>query len=208
VPAIKPRLHASAADDVRFAAETLNAAGVPVAEVNMTVPGAVDVISHLAKTFPKMIVGADLTDLETAERSVDAGAKFLTSPAFVPGIVEFARKKNVVVFPGALTPSEVLAAWSAGADFVKVFPCSQVGGAAYIKALHSPLPLVRLIASGGVNQQTAFDFVIAGATAIGVGAELVPPEALRWRNEAQIHELARRFINMIKSGRKERMERS
>jgi 2-dehydro-3-deoxyphosphogluconate aldolase/(4S)-4-hydroxy-2-oxoglutarate aldolase len=203
IPAIKPKLHVGAGDDVRFAAETLNAAGIPIAEVNMTVPGALDAISDLAKQFPKMIVGADLLDVETAERCLDAGAKFLTSPAFVPELLEFAVKTDVVVFPGVLTPSEVYAAWKAGADFVKVFPCSQIGGASYIRALHATFPGIRLIASGGVNQQTAMDFVLSGATALGIGAELVPSDALRWRREEQIGELARRFTNMVKAARTE-----
>jgi 2-dehydro-3-deoxyphosphogluconate aldolase/(4S)-4-hydroxy-2-oxoglutarate aldolase len=208
VPAIHPKLHPSAADDAQFAAETLYAGGIPIAEISMVVPGAREVISNLANKFPKMIVGADVLDLETARVCLDAGAKFLTSPAFVPEVVEFAIKHNVVVSPGALTPTEVVTAWNAGADFVKVFPCSQIGGAGYIKALNGSLPSVRLIASGGVSQQTAADFILAGASALGIGAELVPSEALRWRKEAQIHELTRRFINMVKYGRTERMARS
>jgi 2-dehydro-3-deoxyphosphogluconate aldolase/(4S)-4-hydroxy-2-oxoglutarate aldolase len=208
VPSIKPKLHGSAAEDAIFAAETLNAAGIPIAEIKWAVPGALDVVSHLAKKFPKMVVGVDLLDLDAAEQCVDAGAKFLTSPGLIPEIVEFAIKKDIVVFPGALTPTEVLTAWKAGADLVKVFPCSQVGGAGYIKALHGPLPEIRLIASGGVNQQTAADFILAGATALGIGVELVPAEALRWRKEEQIRELARRFLNTVKYGRTERIARS
>jgi 2-dehydro-3-deoxyphosphogluconate aldolase/(4S)-4-hydroxy-2-oxoglutarate aldolase len=208
VPAIKPKLHESAADDAIFAAETLNAAGIPIAEIEWSVPGAIYVISHLAKKFPRMVVGVDIPDVEAAERCVEAGAKFLTSPGFTPEIVEFAIRKDVVVFPGALTPTEVMTAWKAGADFVKVFPCSQVGGSSYIRALHGPLPDIRLIASGGVNQQTAADFMLAGATALGIGVDLVPAEALRWRKEEQIHELARRFLNMVKYGRTERIARS
>jgi 2-dehydro-3-deoxyphosphogluconate aldolase/(4S)-4-hydroxy-2-oxoglutarate aldolase len=208
VPSIKPKLHESAAADAIFAAETLIAAGIPIAEIKWSAPGAIDVVSHLEKKFPKMVVGVDVLDLEAAERCVDAGAKFLTSPGFIPEIVEFAIRKDVVVFPGALTPTEVMTAWNAGADFVKVFPCSQVGGSSYIRALHGPLPDIRLIASGGVNQQTAADFMLAGATALGIGVDLVPAEALRWRKEEQIHELARRFLNMVKYGRTERIARS
>jgi 2-dehydro-3-deoxyphosphogluconate aldolase/(4S)-4-hydroxy-2-oxoglutarate aldolase len=208
VPSVRPVLRASAADDARFAAETLNAAGIPIAEINMTVPGSIDVISDLAKRFPEMIIGADLLDLETARRCLDAGAKFLTSPGLIPGLVELAVAKDVVVFPGALTPSEVVTAWTAGADFVKVYPCSQVGGAGYIRALHGPLPHVPLIASGGVNQQTAMNFILSGAAALGIGAELVPQEALRWRKEQQIRELARRFLGMVKDGRAQRMGQS
>jgi 2-dehydro-3-deoxyphosphogluconate aldolase/(4S)-4-hydroxy-2-oxoglutarate aldolase len=208
VPAIRPRLHPFAADDIRFAAETLNAAGIPIAEINMTVPGAINAMYDLSKTFPKMTIGADLLDLDTARKCLDAGAKFLTSPGLLLDLVEFAAKQDIVVFPGALTPSEVITAWNAGADFVKVFPCSQVGGASYIKALHGPLPHIRLIASGGVNQQTASDFIRNGASALGIGAELIPQEALRTGNDGQIRELARRFLSMVKDGRADRMARS
>jgi 2-dehydro-3-deoxyphosphogluconate aldolase/(4S)-4-hydroxy-2-oxoglutarate aldolase len=205
VPAVRPALRASAADDVRFAAETLNSAGIPIVEINMTVPGSIDAISHLAKSFPEMIIGADLLDLETARRCLDAGAKFLTSPGLFMELIEFAVSRDVVVFPGALTPTEVITAWKNGADFVKVFPCSQVGGAGYITALHGPLPHVPLIASGGVNQGTATNFILAGAAALGIGAELVPREALRTRKDSQIQELARRFLLMVKEGRAQRM---
>ena len=113
-----------------------------------------------------MVVGAGtVLDTETAQQCLDAGAKFLTSPGLVMEVVEFAVKKDVVVFPGVLTPTDVITAWKAGADFVKVFPCAQVGGPAYIRALKVPLPKVPLIASGGVNQQSAANFIRAGATA-------------------------------------------
>jgi 2-dehydro-3-deoxyphosphogluconate aldolase/(4S)-4-hydroxy-2-oxoglutarate aldolase len=116
-------------------------------------------------------------------------------------VVAYAKKHNVVVFPGALTPTEVIAAWKAGSDFVKIFPTAPVGGVQYIRSLKVPLPQVPLIVSGGVNQLTALDFIVAGASAIGIGSELLPAEALTHRQEARIHELARRFINMVKEGR-------
>lgn len=205
VPSIRPGGRVSAVDDARFAVETLNAASVPILEVNMTVPGSLAVISQLTKTFPEMIIGADVLDLDMARRCADEGAKFLTSPVSVASLVEFALSRDVVVFPGALTPSEVVNAWKAGADLVKVFPCSQVGGAGYIKALHGPLPHIPLIASGGVNQQTAASFIRYGATALGIGGELVPRSAIQGRNGDQIRELARRFLGMIKDGRAQRM---
>jgi 2-dehydro-3-deoxyphosphogluconate aldolase/(4S)-4-hydroxy-2-oxoglutarate aldolase len=208
VPAIRPALRSSAADDARFAAETLHSVGIPIAEINMTVPGSIDVVRYLASKYPEMIVGADVLDVETARRCLDAGARFLTSPGLLLQLVEFAAERDVVVFPGALTPTEVITAWNAGADLVKVFPCAQVGGADYIKALHGPLPEVPLIASGGVNQQTATNFVRFGATALGIGAELVPQEALRGRKEDQIRELARRFLGMVRDGRAQRMGKS
>jgi 2-dehydro-3-deoxyphosphogluconate aldolase/(4S)-4-hydroxy-2-oxoglutarate aldolase len=120
--------------------------------------------------------------------------------------VEFAAKKDVLVFPGALTPTEVIAAWEAGADFVKIFPCSQVGGPVYLRSLKVPLPQVSLIASGGVNQLSAFNFILAGATALGIGSELMPPEAVKRRHEEHIRELARRFIGMVKGAREQLRE--
>jgi 2-dehydro-3-deoxyphosphogluconate aldolase/(4S)-4-hydroxy-2-oxoglutarate aldolase len=168
----------------------------------MTTPGAIDVISRLTRDFPEMIVGAGtVLDVETASRCLDAGALFLTSTGLVLEVVEFALKNDVVVFPGALTPTEVIAAWRAGSDFVKVFPCSANGGHSYVRALKVPFPQIPMIASGGVNQLTAVDFILAGSAALGIGAELMPPEALRIRNERQIRELARRFLGMVKEGR-------
>jgi 2-dehydro-3-deoxyphosphogluconate aldolase/(4S)-4-hydroxy-2-oxoglutarate aldolase len=115
--------------------------------------------------------------------------------------VDFALKNNVVMIPGSMTPSEVIASWKAGVDFVKIFPCSLVGGEQYIRALKVPLPQVPLIASGGVNQLTAANFILAGATALGIGSELLPREALRFRQENWIHELARRFTTIVRDAR-------
>lgn len=194
-------------DDARFAAEAVYRAGIPIAEITMTVPNAIDVISFLANKLPDMVVGAGtVLNTETAQRCLDAGAKFLTSPGLITKVVEFAVKKDVVVFPGALTPTEVITAWTAGADFVKIFPCAEVGGPVYLRALKVPLPQVPLIASGGVNQVSAFNFILAGATALGIGSELMPHEAVRRRNEEQIQELARRFINMVRDARAQQEE--
>jgi 2-dehydro-3-deoxyphosphogluconate aldolase/(4S)-4-hydroxy-2-oxoglutarate aldolase len=115
--------------------------------------------------------------------------------------LEFARKENIVVLAGALTPTEVTTAWKAGSDFVKVFPCSQVGGDSYIRALKRPFPQVPLIAAGGVNQQTAANFILAGASAIGVGEELIPKDAIQFRQADRIHELARRFVSFVHNAR-------
>ena len=205
---ILPAIRVSAAERARFALEAVYRAGIPIAEVTMTVPKAVDVICQMAKLLPDMVIGAGtVLDAETARRCLDAGARFITSPGLVPEVVEFARKNDVVVFPGALTPSEVIAAWKAGSDFVKVFPCEPMGGYQYIRTLKVPLPQIKLIASGGVNQQTAFDFILAGASSLGIGGQLIPQEAITKRKETQIHELARRFLNMVKDARaqKERM---
>jgi len=199
---IIPGVRVNVPDDARFAAEAVHRAGIPIAEITMTVPKAIDVISHLAKKHPDMVVGAGtVLDQETAQRCIDAGAKFLTSPGLVTQVVEFAVKNDIVVFPGALTPSEVITAWKAGADFVKIFPCAQVGGPVYLKALKVPLPQVPLIASGGVNQVSAINFILAGATALGIGSELMPHDAVHRRREEHIHELARRFLGMVKDAR-------
>jgi len=199
---IIPAVRLSSAEDARFAAEAVAHGGIPIVEITMTVPGAIEVISQVAKNSPEMIVGAGtLFDAETARRCVDAGARFLTSPGLDLGIVEFARKQDIVVLAGALTPTEVTTAWKAGSDFVKVFPCSQVGGDTYIKALKRPFPQVRMIAAGGVNQKTAVNFIMAGACAIGVGGELIPSDAIHLRQEERIHELARRFVGFVKNAR-------
>src|ERR1700732_596655 len=206
---IIPAVRVSTAEDARFAAEAVSRAGIPIVEISMTVPGAIDVISHLAAHANDMIVGAgSVVDAETAQRCLAAGANFLTSDGLDVKVVELAVKANTVVLPGALTPTEVIAAWKAGSDFVKVVPCAQVGGDSYIRALKAMLPHVPLIAAGGVNQQTAVNFILAGASALGVGAELVPQEALQWRKEEQIRELARRFLGMVKFARAERTGRS
>ena len=199
---IIPGIRVSKPERASFAAEAVNRAGITIVEITMTVPGATDVISHLAKSFPEMVVGAGtVLDTETARRCLDAGASFLTSTGLVPDVVEFALQNDVVVFPGALTPTEVIAAWKTGADFVKVFPCGPMGGPNYIRALKLPFPQVRLIATGGVNQQTACNFILAGATAVGIGAELINPEALPVMKEEQIQELARRYLGMVKTAR-------
>ena len=199
---IVPAVRLSSAEDARFATEAVSHGGIPIVEITMTVPGAIEVISDLARNSPELIVGAGtLFDVETARRCLDAGATFLTGPGLDLGIVEFARKENIVVLAGALTPTEVTRAWKAGADFVKIFPCSQVGGDSYISALKRPFPQVPLIAAGGVNQQTAANFILAGASAIGVGGELIPKDAIQLRQAERIHELARRFVSFVNNAR-------
>ena len=202
--AIIPAIKVSSGDDAHFAAEAVTRGGIPIVEITMTVPGAVDLISHLVHSDPKLIVGGGtVLDTETARRCVDAGASFLTAPSFDPILVDFAAKENITVLPGALTPTEVVTAWNAGADFVKVFPCAQVGGDGYIRALNLSLPDIPLVAAGGVNQQTAANFILSGATAIGVGTELIPTEAIERRQSQRIHELARRFAKLVKTAREQ-----
>jgi 2-dehydro-3-deoxyphosphogluconate aldolase/(4S)-4-hydroxy-2-oxoglutarate aldolase len=198
VPAVRFR----SAEDARFATEAVAHGGIPIVEITLTVPRAIELISDLARSSPEVIVGAGtIFDRETASRCLDAGARFLTSPGLDLELVEFSLSKNVVVLAGALTPTEVTLAWKAGADFVKIFPCSQVGGDRYISALKGPFRHVPLIAAGGVNQMTAASFILAGASAIGVGGELVPQEAIEQRQEERIHELARRFVGFVSKAR-------
>ena len=199
---IIPAVRLGSADEAMFAAEAVSRGGIPIVEITMTVPGALDVISHLVKRAPNMIVGAgDVFDSDVARDCIDAGAMFLTSPGFDHRIVEFALGASVVVLPGALTPTEVTRAWKSGADFVKVFPCALVGGENYIRALKAPFPTLPLIASGGVNQQNASSFISAGASALGIGGELIPKEAIRLRQADRIFTLAHRFVKFVQTAR-------
>ncbi|MGA2729507.1 MAG: bifunctional 4-hydroxy-2-oxoglutarate aldolase/2-dehydro-3-deoxy-phosphogluconate aldolase [Terracidiphilus sp.] len=200
---IFPGIRVDSADQALYAAETLFDAGIPVAEITMTVPEAVEVIRALVQKFPTMAVGAGtVLDTETARRCIDAGARFVTSTGLVSEVVDAVRKAKIVAIPGALTPSEVIAGWKMGADYVKIFPAASLGGDLYIRSLKLPLPYVKIIAAGGVNQQTAVDFLRAGSTAIGVGMELLPREAVARRQSHRIHELARRFLGYVKEARK------
>lgn len=195
---IIPAIRVASAADALFATETVSDAGIPIVEMTMTVPGALDVIRQLAGRNPDLVIGGGtVLDVETAKACLDAGARFLTSPGLAVDVVEFALKNDIVVFPGALTPTEIMLAWKVGADFVKVFPSSLMGGAGYVHALKSPFPNVPIIAAGGVNQQTAADFIRAGAIALGVGRELIPEEAIARRQIAWIRELTGRFLKIL-----------
>jgi len=184
-----------------YSAEAVSLGGIPIVEITRTVHGALHVISDLIKHAPEMIVGAGtVLDTETAHQSLDAGAEFQTSDALDLKVLEYAVKENVTVFPGALTPTEVLTAWKAGADLVKIVPCAQVGGDSYIKKLKAPFPQIPLIAVGGLNQQTATNFILAGALALGVGAALIPRESVKFRQSDRIRELARGFVGFVEAG--------
>ena len=199
---IVPAVRAHSAEDAKFAAEAVAMAGIPVVEITMTVPDAVAVIAQLARERPDLVVGAGtVLTPEKARECIDAGASFITAPGFDAQIVELAAKQDVAALPGALTPTEVVSAWRSGADMVKVFPCAPVGGSSYIRSLKKSLAQVPLMAAGGVNQKTATDFILAGADAIGVGAELVPMDAIVDRRPEQIRELARRFLGYIHHAR-------
>ena len=199
---IIPAIRVYSESEALFAAEAVCSSGIPIVEVTMTIPGALGIIQQLTRHRTDIIVGAGtISDVETAAQCLDAGAGFLTSPGLDLEIVEFALKRGIVVLPGALTPSEVMAAWKAGADFVKVFPCSQVGGPDYIRTLKAPFPQVPLIAAGGVNQKNAADYILAGATALGIGQHLIHENAIKRRQRERIHELARRYTNMVSDAR-------
>jgi 2-dehydro-3-deoxyphosphogluconate aldolase/(4S)-4-hydroxy-2-oxoglutarate aldolase len=206
---IVPCAHVTSPECALFAAEALHSSGIPVIEITLAFPEAPDVIENLARRFPDMAVGAGLVqDEDSARRCVNAGARFLTSLGFVPEVVAYAAKADVVVFPGALTPTEIISAWKAGADFVKIFPTDTVGGAHYVRALTVPMPQIPLIVTGGVNQLTAHDYILAGASAVGVDGELLPKEALHQRRDRHIRELARRFLSKVKDARALLMHRS
>jgi 2-dehydro-3-deoxyphosphogluconate aldolase / (4S)-4-hydroxy-2-oxoglutarate aldolase len=199
---ILPAIRLASAEDAEFAVEAIFAGGLPVAEVTMTIPGACAVIEKLASKHPDLIIGAGtVVNMETARRCLDAGSRFLSSPNLNLAVVDIARKHDVVVFPGALTPTEIVTAWEAGSDFVKVFPCSALGGADYIRALRAPLPQIPLIASGGVTEQTAGDFIVAGSSAVGIGRDLVSIEAIRRRKPEWFVELVRRFLQIVEDAR-------
>lgn len=190
------------AEDAIFAAEAVASGGVVVVEIPLTVPQALKVIGRLATSVPRMVIGAGgVTKTSAAQQCIDAGAQFLTCDGFIAPVVEFAVKQEILVYPGALTPTEVMTAWDANSDFVKVVPCAQIGGESYIGSLHRMFPHIPLIASGGVNQVNASDFILAGAVALGIGRELIPAEAIRRRQFDRVGELARRFLGFVQAGR-------
>lgn len=199
-----PSIRVDSTEAALFAAENVVAGGIPIVEIAATIPDAERVIHELAARFPSLVVGGEvLTGADEARHLLDAGAMFLTGPGFDAEIVGYCVENEVVVLPGALTPTEVLLAYKAGADFVKVFPCSHVGGDRYIRALKAPLPHVPLVAAGGVTQSAAARFITAGATALGVGEDLIPRQAVRFREGAWIQELAGRFLNFVRQARAE-----
>jgi 2-dehydro-3-deoxyphosphogluconate aldolase/(4S)-4-hydroxy-2-oxoglutarate aldolase len=200
---IIPVVRAASAAEARLAAQAVCDGGIPIVEITMTVPGAVDVIRELRKSAPaSVLIGAGtVLDAEAARRCVDAGAQFLVSPGLNLPTIEFAACSGILMLAGALTPTEVITAWNAGSDFVKVFPCGQVGGAKYIKALKGPLPQIPLVPTGGVNLNTAAEFIEAGAAALGIGGELVQADALKSGKADVIVENARKFVAIVKQAR-------
>jgi 2-dehydro-3-deoxyphosphogluconate aldolase/(4S)-4-hydroxy-2-oxoglutarate aldolase len=195
-----PVLRAESEAQAIALAEAIADGGVTVLEVTMTVPGAVRVIARLKKERPEILLGAGtVLDAETAHECIEEGAEFVVSPAFNAKTVEMCQKHDVAVLPGALTPTEVLTAWQAGADVVKVFPASAMGGAKYIKSLKAPLPQIEMIPTGGVSLDTALEFLEAGVYALGVGADLVDTKAIAAGHAYKITENARKYLEIVKS---------
>ena len=199
---IIPALRVRSSEDALFAAKALARSGISIVEIPYTAPDATKIISDLARSNPDLVVGAgSVWDKEAAQRSLKAGAGFLTSESFDREVAEIAAQMDTVYIPGAMSFSEVNAAWAVCSHFIKVVPCSHIGGPVYIRELRTAFPDIPLIAAGGVTQQTAQQFILAGAIALGVGEALVPREALRRRNADWIAELARRFIDIVKNAR-------
>jgi 2-dehydro-3-deoxyphosphogluconate aldolase/(4S)-4-hydroxy-2-oxoglutarate aldolase len=201
---IIPVIRASSAQLAIRAADAVCAGGITVIELTMTVPGAIEVIAQLVRSVgSEVLIGAGtVLDSQTAQRCIDAGAEFVVSPGFDLETVRTVKAAGKLMMAGALTPTEVITAWKAGSDFVKVFPCGNVGGAKYIKALKAPLPDVPLVPTGGVNLETAADFIRAGAAALGIGGELVLPSALSSGNSGEITEAARKYIAIVREARR------
>jgi 2-dehydro-3-deoxyphosphogluconate aldolase/(4S)-4-hydroxy-2-oxoglutarate aldolase len=197
-----PVIRAQSPDEAAAAIAAIQKGGLSVLEITMTVPGAVELIREVAARATDALVGAGtVLDPACARACIDAGARFVVSPALDVATIETCREAGIAVLPGALTPTEVVTAWRAGADLVKVFPANALGGPSYIKSLKAPLPQIALVPTGGVNLQTARDFIKAGAAALGVGADLVDLQALR-RGEAElVTERARQFLALVKEAR-------
>jgi len=198
-----PVVRASSAEVAIQVVDAIRAGGVSLLEITLTVPGAVRVIEELSKRFgDDAIVGAGtVLTADSAAECIAAGARFIVSPALNLETIAFCRERDVPVMPGALTPTEVVTAWNAGADFVKVFPAGSVGGASYIKSLKAPLPQIELIPTGGVTLQTAAAFIQAGAAAIGVGADLVDVKAISAGQSEKVTAAAQAYVAAVRSAR-------
>jgi 2-dehydro-3-deoxyphosphogluconate aldolase/(4S)-4-hydroxy-2-oxoglutarate aldolase len=203
-----PVLRARNAAQAHAVVEALIAGGVTVVEVTMTVPGAVDLIKELKKEYgTKCLLGSGtVTTAKQAEATIEAGAEFVVSPSLHPEVIAATKAAGKLSIPGALTPTEVITAWNAGADYVKVFPCSAMGGASYLKSLLAPFPFLKLIPTGGVTLETAASFLSAGARALGVGGDLVNLAAIDAGTPETITETAREYLKILAQARQSRRE--
>ena len=200
---IIPVVRAQSGDEALAAVDAICAGGIPILEITMTVPGAVKIIKELTKRLgDEALIGAGtVLDSETARQCIDAGARFVVSPSLDVPTIDACRSLRVPVFPGAMTPTEVVTAWKAGADAVKVFPANAVGGATYLKSLRAPLPQIELIPTGGVSLTNVAEFMAAGALAVGVGADLVNLDAVRNGDVASITAKAREYVSAVNAAR-------
>lgn len=201
---IVPVLRARSEREGHALVEALVAGGVNVMEVTMTVPGAVDLLRALKKEYGhRLLLGSGtVTTAEQTIETIEAGAEFVVSPSFHPDVVATTKELGKVSIPGALTPTEAITAWRAGSDYVKIFPCSAMGGASYLKALLAPFPELQLIPTGGVTLATATDFLKAGARALGVGTDLVNPKAIEEGKPEKVTETAKAYLEVLAEFRK------
>ena len=201
---IVPIVRAASSEAAAKAAEAIYRGGIRAVEITMTVPGALHVLEELADQFgDRITLGAGtVLDPETARSSILAGAEFIVTPALKASTIEMCRRYSKVIMPGALTPTEILTAWEAGADLVKVFPCGNVGGPKYIRALKAPFPQIQMVPTGGVNLDTTADFLRAGAAAVAVGSELVNARALAEGKFEVIEQTARQFLTVVEETRR------
>ncbi|HKP70726.1 MAG TPA: bifunctional 4-hydroxy-2-oxoglutarate aldolase/2-dehydro-3-deoxy-phosphogluconate aldolase [Pyrinomonadaceae bacterium] len=196
-----PVIRASSKEEALAVIEAIVAGGITTLEVTMTVPNAVELIAELSVREELLIGAGSVLDPETARECIDAGAQFIVSPATNFDTILYCNDTEIPVMPGALTPTEVVNAWDAGADLVKVFPADSMGGAKYLRSLKAPLPQIKLIPTGGVSQVTAADFIRAGAEAVGVGADLCDVKAVREGRESDITAAARKYLEIVAEAR-------
>jgi 2-dehydro-3-deoxyphosphogluconate aldolase / (4S)-4-hydroxy-2-oxoglutarate aldolase len=200
---VVPIIRTKTAESAIRSIEAVYRGGIRAAEITMTVPGAIQALEKLADKFgDTMILGAGtVLDPETCRACILAGAQFIVTPALKHSTIELSRRYSKPIFPGALTPTEVLTAWEAGADAVKIFPASAMGGAKYIKALKGPLPQIDMVPTGGVNLETAGDFLKAGASAVAVGSELIDDKTIQEGKYEVFEERARQYLEVIRKAR-------
>jgi 2-dehydro-3-deoxyphosphogluconate aldolase/(4S)-4-hydroxy-2-oxoglutarate aldolase len=200
---IVPVIRAKSPSIACLAAEAVSAAGIPIVEITMTVPDATQVIQRVVKEFGKdVLTGAGtVTTADQARACLDAGAQFLVSPGFSPGVFEVAASRDVLAVPGVLTPTEVMLAQEANAALLKVFPCGNLGGPRYLKALKGPFPKARMVPTGGITLANVNEYISAGAFAVGVGSELVNEEALNQGKSLAVTECARQFLQAVRQAR-------
>jgi 2-dehydro-3-deoxyphosphogluconate aldolase/(4S)-4-hydroxy-2-oxoglutarate aldolase len=202
--ALIPIIRTPTTEDARIIANTVIEGGISTVEITMGVPDAVSLIKELSQQHgDQVLLGAGtVLNSEMARECIDAGARFIVSPSIDIQTIRYCNYAETLVVPGALSPTEIVTAWDAGADLVKVFPITAVGGAKYLKLIKGPLPHVRVIATGGVDQATAGELLAAGAEAVGVGADLVDVQAAREGRLTDIKAAARKYLAIVKEARK------